>query len=187
MLSKWSFFSPSQQICKQSDSINVSHKVAIPKAYGRQVIHRLHLTATHRTYSCYLAQGNMELQSEVKICFSPNADPPLQDSQTVFLRQVYLGLNSKELRSLWAGGSQIHFLLHWPSGSLALSTSSSFGKSFIIFCLTKQSYCSLVPLQGVGETSHSGLQNNGSPLKESSESKTQVASEIFQNPIVLPF
>lgn len=55
--------------------------------------------------------------------------PSFAQTQRLLLLQVYLSLDSKEVCSLWAKGSQIHFLLHWPSGSLAVSTSSSFGKT----------------------------------------------------------
>lgn len=60
---------------------------------------------------------------------TPSPPPLCTNSKTVFLVLGYLSLNSKELHSLWAEGSQIHFLPRWPSGSLALSMPSSFGKA----------------------------------------------------------
>lgn len=88
------------------------------------------------THNCYSAgvTGESELHKRGKRLLLPTIlwhPPPhlCTNSKTVFLVLGYLSLNSKELHSLWAKGSQIHFLPRWPSGSLALPMPSSFGKA----------------------------------------------------------
>lgn len=110
------------------------------------------------THNCYPTGVAQEKQSYTKggdgsllptIHWTPPAHPHLllcTNSKTVFLLHIYLNLNSKELHSLWARGSQIHILLQRPSGSLALSCPPPL-ESFIILCLTKQSYCCFFPLK----------------------------------------
>lgn len=110
---------------------------------------------THNCYPNCVAQERQSYTKEEMAHFSPLYTEPLPptphlllctNSKTVFLLHIYLNLNSKELHSLWARGSQIHFLLQWPSGSLALSRPPPL-ESFIILCLTKQSYCCFFPLK----------------------------------------
>lgn len=153
-----------------------------------------------RTHNCYPAGVTQERQrytEEEMVHFSPLYTEPLRstptahpllctNSKTVFLLQVYLNLNSKELHSLWARGSQIHFPLQWPSGSLAPSRPPPL-ESLHRFVPYKAVLLLLLSTEGKGEPSHLGLLHNGSPWKESFGSKTQVAPEIFQNPSCFPF
>lgn len=151
------------------------------------------------THSCYPAAVTQERQLYKggdgpllpTIHWAPLAHPHphlllCTNSKTVFLLQAYLNLNSKELHSLWARGSQIHFLLQWPSGSLALSRPPPL-ESLHRFVPYKAVLLLLLSTEGKGEPSHLGLQHNASPWKESFERKTHVAPEIFQNPSCFPF
>ena len=153
-----------------------------------------------RTHNCYPAGVTQERQrytEEEMVHFSPLYTEPLRstptahpllctNSKTVFLLQVYLNLNSKEVHSLWARGSQIHFPLQRPSGSLAPSRPPPL-ESLHRFVPYKAVLLLLLSTEGKGEPSHLGLLHNGSPWKESFGSKTQVAPEIFQNPSCFPF
>ena len=108
------------------------HSQSVQKANSSPFPSHCHC-GTHNCYSAGVTQERQSYTREESVCFSPlysDTLPPLcTNSKTVFLLLVYLSLNSKELHSLWAKGSQIHFPPHRPSGSLALATSSSFGKA----------------------------------------------------------
>lgn len=152
------------------------------------------------THNCYPAGVTQERQSYTKeemVHFSPlyteplrstpTADPLLcTNSKIVFLLQVYLNLNSKELLSLWARGSQITFCCSGPPALWHLQRPPPL-ESLHRFVPYKAVLLFLLSTEGKGEPSHLGLLHNRSPWKESFESKTQVAPEIFQNPSCFPF
>lgn len=189
------------QMSERYDPIHVSLKegwisLTTPKAYRRWILPRFYQLRNTQLLPSWCNTGKTLYKGGdgpllPTMHWAPLAHPHLHlllctNSKTVFLLQVYLNLNSKELHSLWARGSQIHFLLQWPSGSLALSRPPPL-ESLHRFVPYKAVLLLLLSTEGKGEPSHLGLQHNASPWKESFERKTHIAPEIFQNPSCFPF
>lgn len=197
-----SYSSSLPQMSERSDHIHVSLKegwlsLTTPKAYRRWILRHFYQLQNTQLLPSWCNTGKTEVHKGgdgpllPTIHWTPpvhphRPPPALHQFQDCVLLQVYLNLNSKELHSLWARGSQIHFPLQWPSGSLAPSRPPPL-ESLHRFVPYKAVLLLLLSTEGKGEPSHLGLLHNGSPWKESFGSKTQVAPEIFQNPSCFPF